>query len=268
MGACRIPTWFAIVLCACTADFGVLLAAEEPARDIGRRETVTVRLVTVDAVVVDRQDRVVPGLTTEDFSLYVDGRRVSIDTLDETCSEALDEAGEAAGRNDQAPGREPRRILFVFDYLHLPSIRTDVGGAAMAHTKALQHVARAIRALPPGNEEVLIAVLDGGVRIEQPFTSDRARLLATLARMENDVTLYAGNFPHVTELPLFTGLEALVDLADAVPGSKAMVLFTGGVGPAAEYDSDLQALAGHASLARVAIYPMDCSGLSAGRTFR
>jgi VWFA-related protein len=242
---------------------GAMTAVEEPPRDIGRKETVTVRLVTVDAVVVDSQDRTVPGLTTDDFTLLVDGRRVPIDTLDESCTGALEapRAEQASAWPEPPPGPEPRRILFVFDYLHLPLIQSDVGGPLMAHTKVLQEIRRTVEALPPGDEEILIAVLDGGVRIEQPFTPDRGRVLATLARMEKDVTLYAGNFQHVTERPLFAGLEALVDLADTVPGSKALVLFTGGSGPGPDHDTDLKVLAGHASLARVSIYPVDCAGL-------
>src|SRR5262249_35972227 len=111
----------------------------------------------------------------------------------------------------------------------------------------------------------MIAVLDGGLRVEQSFTASRERVLETLARMEKDVTLYAGFFDHVTEAPLFTGLGALVDLVDGIPGSKAAVIFTGGGGPDYRtYDHEYRALENHASLARVAFYPIDCSGLNEG----
>jgi VWFA-related protein len=237
---------------------------EPPPRDIGGKETITVRLVTTDVVVLDSEDRTVPGLRAEDFTLWVDGRKVAIDTVDQSCAGALDapRAGDPVSWPD-APSTDgaPRRILFAFDYLHLPAIKNDVGGPEFAHTKALQQLARTLRALPPGKDEYLVAVLDGGLRIEQPFTAVRERTLATLARMEKDVTLYGGHFTHVTERPLFTGLEALVDLADSVEGSKALVLFTAGGGPGTEYMMDLRSLASHASLARVAFYPVDCSGL-------
>ncbi|HET9481791.1 MAG TPA: VWA domain-containing protein [Candidatus Polarisedimenticolia bacterium] len=237
---------------------------EQPPRDIGKKEHVEVRLVTLDVLVMDRSERTVPGLRAEDFTLVVDGRRVPIDTLDETCAGAMDapRAGRAATWSEPAAAdSEPRRIIFAFDYLHLPLIKSSTGIPLMAHTKAIKRISSTLREAPPGNEEIMIAVLDGGLRIEQPFSRDRAQTLDTLARMEMDVTLYAGHFDHATERPLIAGLSALVDLADTVPGSKALVLFTGGPGPDGRYDRDLRKLASHASLARVAFYPVDGSGL-------
>lgn len=260
--------WLAALLLSAASAAGwsgTSAAREETPRPVDRKEVVKVRLVTVDVVVVDGKDRTVGGLQASDFGLVVDGSLVDVDTVDETCVQEGMESPRG-GWADQwsepaSAGSQTRRIVFVFDYLHLPLIRTDMGDRMMAHTVALKQLARTLRDLPPGNEEIMIAALDGGLRVEQPFSGDRVTTLATLARMENDVTLYAGHFDHVSEYPLFGGLEALVDLLDAVPGSKALVLFTGGAGPGGSYEREYRSLASHASLARVSFYPVDCKGL-------
>ena len=248
-----------------------LTAAQEPEppghRSI-KTEKVNVRLVTLDVVVFDRDDRTVPALVASDFELIVDGRRVGIDTFDAACPSGGLEAPRAGwtDRWSEAPagGDEPRRVIFVFDYLHLTQVRSSARTAVRTPYFAIRQLARALRSLPEAREEIMIAVLDGGLRVEQPFTSDRARTLQTLSRMENDVTLYAGHFDHPSEYPLFTGLNALVDVVDTIPGSKAAVIFTGGHGPGMDYDAEYRALGNHASLARVAFYPVDCSGLREG----
>lgn len=260
----------AAALASLVLDPPVVAQQGSEPKDIGKKEVVKVRLVTLDVLVTDAKGRTVPGLSASDFGLIVDGRPVPVDTLDEHCPSGAAEsprAGKTMEWSEPAVSSdEPRRIMFVFDYLHLPLIKTDFGVPMMAHSLALRQLARTLRDMPPGNEEIMVAVLDGGVRIEQPFTSDRAETLATLARMDKDVTLYAGHFPHLTDDGLFKGLAALVDLVDTVSGSKALVLLTGGPGPGPRYGPYFRELRDHASLARVSFYPVDCKGL--GMPFR
>ncbi|MGH9870218.1 MAG: hypothetical protein ACREAA_18905 [Candidatus Polarisedimenticolia bacterium] len=238
----------------------------EPGKRSIKKEIVKVRLVTLDVAVFDGKDRTVPDLQAADFDLFVDGRRVPIDTFDPSCPSGGLESPrggwtKAWAEPPAGAPEDPRRIIFVFDYLHLPGVKSTDGTPMMAHYIAIRQLMRALRELPEANEEIMLAVLDGGLRVEQPFTASRAATLATLARMEKDVTLYAGHFDHATEDPMFTGLNALIDLVDTVEGSKAAVIFTGGRGPGDLYDPDYRALGDHASLARVSFYPIDCSGL-------
>ena len=282
-----------LVLAAVGGFFALSSAAPQPGGRSIAQEKVKVRLVTLDVVVFDQEDRTVPGLLAEDFELIVDGLREPVDTFDAACaSGALDipEGGWTENWSEPAAeGAGPRRIIFVLDYLHLPDLRSSsaidpptptpgfrplpgagssMGTNQRAPFATIRQLARALRALPPSNEEIMIAVLDGGLRVEQPFTASRERALETLDRMEKDVTLYAGHFGHPSEDPLFSGLGALVDLVDTIPGPKAAVIFTGGRGPGNEYDRQYRALADHASLARVAFYPVDCTGLEWARQFQ
>src|SRR5215831_16297654 len=86
--------WISLTLAASTgASTG---SATTPSANSGSadrsilKETVKVRLTTLDVAVFDREDRTVPGLHAEDFDLLVDGRRVPIDTFDPTCAGALE----------------------------------------------------------------------------------------------------------------------------------------------------------------------------------
>jgi VWFA-related protein len=264
----RVAALIAMMLLA-TGGAPLQAVDEPPPHQSGKKEVVTVRLVTMDVVVFDREDRTVSGLAAEDFDLFVDSRRVKVDTFDPACSAGGLESPrggwtsrwtEPTGAGD---GSDPRRVIFVFDYLHLSQVKSTDGTPLMAQTMSIRQLMRSLRDLPEAPaEEIMIAVLDGGLRVEQPFTAGRDHALATLGRMEKDVTLYAGHFGHVTEDPLFTGLNALVDLVDATSGSKAAVIFTGGIGPGESYDADYRALANHATMARVSFYPVDCSALN------
>jgi hypothetical protein len=113
----------------------------------------------------------------------------------------------------------------------------------------------------------MVAALNGGLRVEQPFTSDRSAVVETLRRMQYDVTLYAGHFAHTTEYGFFAGLGALMTLLRATPGPKSVVFLTAGEGPSEDYDGDFARLATLASDAQARIYPVDCRGLFLGHGF-
>jgi hypothetical protein len=134
----------------------------------------------------------------------------------------------------------------------------------MYHTQSLrEYQAMLAEKTEVRDEELMVVALTGGLRVEQPFTRDRRAVAATLNRMENDVTLWNGNFGHLTELPLFAGLDALLTILHGVPGQKAVVLITAGAGPGNSYQLEFDRLAASASDAQVAIYPVDCRGLFA-----
>ena len=115
--------------------------------------------------------------------------------------------------------------------------------------------------MAPG-DQVMIAALTGGVRVEQPFTADRKRLLQSLRRMEHDVTLWNGNFYHVNEISWVTGVTSLLDVIEQNPGRKAMVLYSN----MRDVPLDLQfdKIAAQAAASRCAIYPVNAAGLASG----
>lgn len=271
------------VTVAASGAFGSPAAADDPPPvTAGVVESVEVRLVTVDVVALDGTDRTVPDLAKEDFRLFVDRKEMPVDTLDVACDGgSLDDPkskrfGEWATPPDLEAGT--RRVVIAFDYLHLPSTPCPDASASldrrtntlnqptcMYHTQSLQdYQAMLASKADVRDEELMVVSLTGGLRVEQPFTRDRDAVAATLRRMEHDVTLWNGNFGHLTEAPLFAGLDALVTVLHAVPGPKAVVLITAGSGPGNSYQLDFEHLAAAASEAQVAIYPVDCQGVFAG----
>ena len=77
----------------------------------------------------------------------------------------------------------------------------------------------------PG-EQIMVAALNGGLRIEEIFTEDRHRIERALKRMQYDITLWQPDFFHLTDEPFFSGIQALFAVLESVPGPKAVVLFS------------------------------------------
>jgi VWFA-related protein len=244
------------------ASLGLLLAAwlrhetvraDEPLH-IGQEEAASVSLVLLDAVVVDKQGRTVPGLTREDFELVAGGQTVPVDTLDVAClPEALDDA-RPVNRADRRPAlpqtSEPRRIVLAFDYQHLP---------ALVREDALLRAQEAFATGAATNDEWMVVALTGGLRLEQSWTRDPAQVRATLQRMDKDITLWNGNFAHLTADGFVGTLEALLETLGELPGAKALVLFS--AMPEAPAESDFRRLAAAAATGRCTIFPVDARGL-------
>jgi len=246
-------------------------AEDPPPVESGLTTRVEVRLVTIDVVAVDRHDRTVADLTKSDFQLFVDGKETPIDTLDLYCDGGGDadpvakRVGGWATPADLAEGT--RRVVLAFDYLHLPTVPCpDHPLPCHYDTQSLRQYQEVLAAKTDvGDEEMMVVALTNGLRIEQPFTRDRRAVVETLRRMEHDITLWGGNFGHLTEFPVFSGLNALVTVLRSVPGPKAVVFISAGNGPGASYENDFRRLAARASDAQVAIYSVDCRGLYSSR---
>ena len=224
--------------------------------DLGQHEEVEVRLVLIDAVVLDRQNRTVPGLTVDDFEIRVGGKRLPIDTLDVNCTgEPVDDPRGVRNprRREPISSDVERNIVLALDYLHLSQMqRVDV----------LEQAQTMVRHGTAPNDRIMVAALNGGLRVEQPFTTDHERVVDTLKRMEYDISLWEPSFYHLTEEPFFDGMQALLDVLSAVPGSKGMVLFSNSPGASDENDLRFAELAANASSSRCSIYPVHATGLT------
>jgi len=222
--------------------------------EIGVTETATVRLLLLDVVVVDKAGTTVPDLTAEDFEILAGGEVVAVDTLDVDCPGGATEEPRAvawAGSREATGGTAAgRKIVLALDYLHLdPVQRERVFDQAMAMVK---HGAAA-------EDEVMLAALTGGLRIEQPFTNDREQIQRSLKRMRFDISLWNGNFFHLNENGFVDGLTALFDVLGTVPGPKAVMLYSGMLD--VPLDLQFKELAAIASASRCSVYPVDAWGL-------
>jgi VWFA-related protein len=221
--------------------------------DVGTTERTTVRLVLVDVVVLDRQDRTVPDLTAEDFEVFALGKPVDVDTVDLDCPVGVADEPlpmRRADAHDALPAPSGgRRIVLAFDYLHLNQLLRE--DSLVAATKL-------VRQGTPGEDEIMVVALNGGVRVEQPFTSDHDEVLRSLKRMRYDVSLWNGNFTHINEFGFIDGMTGMLDVLGAVPGPKAVVLFSGMKD--VPLDTQFAKLAAVASTSRCSIYAVDPRG--------
>lgn len=255
----RVPRAVLVLALACSPLTSRVGGAEIPPSkplDIGGEERVEVRLVTVDAVVLDAQDRTVPGLTAEDFTLTVDGKAIAIDTFDQDCPIGAVDDPKGVSPRTARPATvvrdATRRIVIVLDYYHV---------AFTSRAEVFQNMRDLVGGRLAGDEELMLVALANGVRVEQPFTRDREAFLKSLRRMEVDVSLWNADYGHLTERPIFDGLEALYQILADVPGPKAAVLFSDGRWPSTDCDPDFNNLAALAGNARVSLYPVVASGL-------
>ena len=240
-----------------------LVSGEEPRpAELGLEERVEVRMVLLDVLVLDRQDRTVPDLSLQDFELLVDGKTVPIETLDRQCpAGSADDARavrEDDGPHEAARSTRPGRLVLVFDYDHM--ISSDPHGSRLPGG-ALRAAEEAIRSGRLGGGEIMVLSMGSVLRIEEPLTSDRDDVLRALGRMHSDPALSRGP-AGLSEFRFFERLEALMDLLEAVPGRKAVVLFSGPLVPDGfTHDPAYARLAAMSATSRASIYPVDTGGL-------
>jgi VWFA-related protein len=244
--------WIAAML---AGMFGAV--AREPSGepiDVGKKESAEVRLVLIDAVVVDRSGRTVPDLTSDDFEIVSYGKPFDIDTLDVACSVGAQEdpaTVRRASKRKALPAAEThRKIVLALDYLHLDTWQRE---------ESLDHAIDMIENGASAGDEVMIAALTGGVRIEQTFTDDPVETLRSIRRMRFDISLWNGNFTHETERGFVQGLTGLFDVLESVPGRKSVVLYSGMEDVPLELE--FQEVAAAAASARCSVYPVDARGL-------
>jgi VWFA-related protein len=239
-------------------------AAQEPDEplDVGQVEQVEVRLVLLDVLALDRRDRTVPGLTLDQFQLYVDSNPVEIDSLDVYCplGKVSDpRAGQTVEVPSPAQTGAPLRIVHAFDYYHM--------GEFVAGT--IESAREAIARLSTGNEEQMVVTIGTGLRIQSPFTSDPARIDATLQRMYEDPVLYGGFYGRLTERPFYRRLLSLIDFLERIDGAKIVVLYSGPFHPDGfHHDPEFRRISAMAATARVALYPVDSGGMRTPKGFR
>ncbi|HSR49756.1 MAG TPA: VWA domain-containing protein [Acidobacteriota bacterium] len=130
--------------------------------------------VVVDAVVVDRDNRVVKGLTKDDFVLTEDGKRQPIDSVIArsglaVSAEVASSGGEAAASEPGASSatRPPNFIVFLLDYAS-----TEFQNQHLVEKAAKRYVANN---LEPDDFAAVFAI-DSGLTLLQPFTNDAEKL--------------------------------------------------------------------------------------------
>jgi len=227
-----------------------LLAQEDdatPPLEVDKTERAEVRLVLLDTVVIDSDGNPVAGLRKEDFEIRFAGEIVAPDVLETRC-ETESQSPQATASADS-----PRRLVLAFDYLHLPMLQRE---------DSLETAKKMVRQGHTAGDEVMIVALTGGLRIEQTFTADPDVVLASLRRMQKDISLWNGNFTHATEFGFVRSMTALFDVLGAASvGPKAVVMYSGMQD--VPLDLEFERIAAIAAASRSAVYTADPYGLVA-----
>jgi VWFA-related protein len=151
--------------------------AQEPSRTFGER--IEVRVVNLEAVVVDKEGRRVTGLGPADFRLRVDGRDVPIGFFSEIEGGRAVEAGEAPAAAGKPVGTAPPAgvepgqavetsfLVFIDDYLTFrPSDRNLV----------LDRLRDALQHLAPGDRMAMVSFNGRDLDLLANWTGSRAEL--------------------------------------------------------------------------------------------
>jgi VWFA-related protein len=139
-------------------------------------EAIDVRLVNVEAVVVDDKGQAAHGLAKSDFRLLVDGKEVPIDHFDEVVAEIAPAAAPAPPGADEAavPTATPaaRALLVLVD---------DSFAVKAPRNAALQAMTRELSVLAAGDRVAIVAFNGRRLDTLAAWTNDRKALAAALA---------------------------------------------------------------------------------------
>ncbi|HEY2944574.1 MAG TPA: VWA domain-containing protein [Vicinamibacteria bacterium] len=154
-----------------------------------------VELVTVDAVVLDREGRPVPGLARDDFVVTEDGKPLEIVSFEAFVAEpgrAAPAAPSAPSSNEPGAQHNGRAFAIILDDLRIASAR--VLGARQAAASFLE---RSVR----DGDEVTLGTTSGELWWSARIPEGREDLLAVLTRVR-------GRYLESTSLDRMTDYEA------------------------------------------------------------
>lgn len=143
-------------------------------------DTVDVRVVNVEAVVLDADGQPVLGLEADDFTLFEDGEPVQITNffaVEESRPVVDLEALDLPTTGDlEGPETDNLNLVMLVDNAHVaPKSRNQIFG----------NLKQLLRRLPP-DDRIMIVGLGDSLKIEAPFTNDPTSLIEALERLERE----------------------------------------------------------------------------------
>ena len=178
-------------------------------------ETVEVRLIEVDAVVIDRNGNPVSGLTAADFELFENGRAQTITNFAEY-RESVDRLAPASPTAEvRVAPPAPRTIVLFIDSL---AVRANARVKLFENLRTL--VARTMR---EGDRAQVLTWHDrAGVTATTPLTSDRRAIEEAIRNAERGLTAEATG-PTVEEYTRFFQQAAEMDRSTNAQAPSANV---------------------------------------------
>lgn len=140
-------------------------------------EEISVEVVNVDVIVVDKKGRPVTGLTADDFVIFEDGDRREVTNFFSFRNGELQVEGErpVAAEDHWPDNRMRRRMIFLFDNNSLE--KRD-------RKSAIEQLERFVLEQFDGTYEWAVIAYDDELQLMEPFTSDKTTVLGALGRVK------------------------------------------------------------------------------------
>jgi len=231
---------------------------------------ITTSLVQIDAIVTDRNGKLVTDLRAGDFEILQDGKRRDVTAFSVVRVATESRPAVLAGKGSIPPPPLPSDGVKREQVRRTVAILVDdlsIGFADMPRVR--QAVARFVQEEVREGDLVAIITARGGMGIYSQFTTDRALLLNAAERLvwkglseQPDLSTPIGS-EESRALQLGSRgavLEAIRGLRD-MPGRKSIVLFSGGSAGVDPSDPMLERIADEATRAAVTVYAIDARGV-------
>jgi VWFA-related protein len=276
-----------------------LLTAQQPApppqppASQGRIE-VSTELVLVNLVARDKKGNFVRDLKKEDFTLFEDGKKQDISTLDFENVDEMATAGAAEATVSGSAGqgtllragkkspptldaRDRRLMLFFFDFSAMDPEQID---------RSVDAAKKFVETKMQPADLIALVSLATNMRVDLDFTDDRSKLAAALAAyssgqgqgFDNGTTGSAeggaetggaftaddSDYNTFSADRKLLALQSIMQALGKLPQKKSLIYFSNGISQSGvDNQSALRATTAAAVKANVSIYSLDIRGLQA-----
>src|SRR5260370_3940783 len=147
---------------------------------------VTANLVSLDAIVKDKKGKAINDLNPEDFTVFENGVPQKIQFFDSTLTSG-NEAGHpttATGSTEpkpRTPNGFPRNIIALV----LDGQSTEAANLKHVREGMMKYIRERITA----NDSVALFSISSGLQLLQPFTQDKAKLIAAVEKAYDSSTV-------------------------------------------------------------------------------
>src|SRR5882762_9854322 len=151
---------------------------------------ITSNLVSVDVIVKDKKGKAVTDLKAEDFTVYENGVPQKLEFFDSTLSGSGDsatprKADETTIVSTQPTGRPPNGFPRNIVCLVLDGQSTELANLKRVREGIIKYIRERITA----NDSVALFSISSGLQLLQPFTKDKAKLIAGVAKASTSTTV-------------------------------------------------------------------------------
>jgi len=145
---------------------------------------VTANLVNLDVIVKDKKGRAITDLKPEDFKVFENGVPQKIEFFDSTLTsgnEAASRTTATVSSGPRPPNDFPRNIIALV----LDGQSTE--GANLKHVR--EGIMKYIRERISDSDSVALFSISAGLQLSQPFTQDKAKLIAAVEKAYDGSTV-------------------------------------------------------------------------------